>query len=236
MATVYIGWRGVIQLLRDAGFSEARTITLGGTSMTPLEAAFCVIQGESAGDPWSTNYNGDDKPAKGWFPGGESHDCGLVQWNDYWWGADADSPIGHPRDEWYAHVYNPRTAARYLYDFTDGGVRNWSTWLAFNNGSFLDHLNNARTAIAAGPPAPFRPLIIGGRTWLRASSIAARCNPGISVDRWFRFNAVVIGPKGELIDLSTNRDRLLQPGTRIRVPFWTTRIQAGPLMPEFTRA
>jgi hypothetical protein len=235
--TVYIGHRGVIQILREAGFDDSRYVTLDPVGrISTLELAYCVVAGESDGDPWSTNFNGDDHPVKTWFPGGESHDCGLVQWNDYWWGADPTSELHRPdKATWYRLAYDPKMAARWLYAKTDGGTRNWSTWLAFNNESFLNHRANARAAIAAGPPLPFRKLVIGGRTSIRASSVASRCNPGVSVARWFRFNPTVLGPDGKLVYLTGDPAQMLRPGTTIKVPYWTTRIQAGSLLPEFAR-
>lgn len=292
--TVYIGWRGVVQLLREAGFSESRMLTLDdGLRVSTLELAFCVVQGESAGDPYSTNYNGEGVPvlvtagsaikagavattattvstpagdvkvvkgakfpegstavvdtvvipippksARGWFPGGESHDCGIVQWNDFYWGADPKSPFyNEDRVKWYEDAYNPKTGIRWMWEHTEGGVRNWSTWLAFDNESFREHLAIADKAIALDPPAPMRPLVIGGKTWLRASTIPGRCNPGTGTTRWFTFNQTVVGPapKNEVISLKDDRNRLLQPGTTIRVPYWTTRIQGGPMLPEFAR-
>ena len=293
--TVYIGWRGVVALLREAGFSESKVLTFEeyGLRVSSLELAYCVVQGESAGDPYSTNYNGEGvpvtlapgvsiksgavattattvmvgetpkkvvkgakfpdgsitvtetvilpsppKPALTWFPGGETHDCGIVQWNDYYWGADPDSPFHNPdRVKWYQDAYNPKVALSWMWEHTEGGVRNWSTWLAFTNESFAGFLDQAKRAIALPPVLPFRPLTIGGKSWVRASSIPARCNPGTGTARWFTFNKTVIGPppRNEVISLEDDRSRLLQPGTTIRVPYWTTKIQAGPTLPEFAR-
>lgn len=235
--TVYIGWRGIMQILRDAGFTEDRTITLNnGVSATPLELAFCIVQGESGGDPWSSNTNTDSiKPAKDWFPGGFTHDCGLIQWNDYWWGADKSTVLYEPdAQQWYRDAFNPRVSAKWMYDHTQGGVRNWSTWLAFDNSSYLTHLTNARSAARMGAPDPWRPLVVGGKTPITAGSIAGRCNPGTRVSRWMGANKVVINHKGERIPV-TSTSQLIYPGTTIRVPYWTTRIQAGPMLPDYAR-
>lgn len=213
----------IVDLLRSAGFSDSRMVKLGDNPAVPATAlGFALIQGESAGDPLSLNVNQSPKPAQGWFPAGPSTDVGIVQWNDYYWLSDPESFMWEgreypTRDEAMRLALNPVWSIEQLAKYTENGVKNWSTWNAFTNGSYLDHMPRALRALALPKPAPFWQVTVGGRTSISARSVPARCNPAISWSRWNRFNT------------QFQPDDVIKPGTEVRVTNTTTKIQAGPV-------
>jgi hypothetical protein len=294
-------WDSVLaDLLVKAGFTDEGYFT-----------AFRVIQGESAGDPYSTLWNKEGKPeeydageplpdravpvvdtlvgitggqvvvkagqtvpvdaftlapgvfisrparpAQGWFPGGESHDIGLCQWNDYWLLSSPDSIFGDPTSEFYCpdaatalkNAYNPVWSARAMYAFTDGGVRNWNTWNAYSDGNasdpeFIVRAQRALDKVIAGTVQTMHTHMVGGARPIYASSIPARCNPPISWERWIRHNGVLTVKKRDaagkivtdangnavMVKVNVTPNTLIYPTTVIRVNYTTTRIAAGPI-------
>ena len=230
-----------------------------------LIAAFGVVQGESAGDPYCTNYNGEGvpqpvedadgdpvldpdgdpamvveipaHPAKGWFPGGESHDIGLCQISDYWHLADPSSVFYcKTRAEALRNAYNPLWSVERLFVHTEGGTKNWSTWIAYRNGDYADpeFIERATEAEAKTPLAQtYHDHTVGGATALVSSSIPGRCNPPMSWDRYYHLNRTikepVVKPDGTLTYrvVPNTPSYQVKPRTDLRVGYTTTRLAAG---------
>lgn len=215
----------IVQLLRNAGFSDDRLVRLGDGPAVPTTAlGFALIQGESAGDPLSLNVNNSPKPAQGWFPGGKTTDVGIIQWNDYYWLSDPASFMwegrAYPtRDEAMRLALNPVWSVQQLAKYTNNGVKNWSTWNAFTNGSYQEFIPRALKALELPTPPPFWKVTVGGRTSIKARSVPTRCNPAIRWDRWVNVNE----------SYRKTPDALIKPGTELYVTNTTTKLQAGPV-------
>lgn len=214
----------IVDLLRRAGFSDTRLVKIDPNmpAIPSTALGFALIQGESAGDPLSFNKNASVKPARTWFPEGPSRDYGLVQWNDYYWLSDPDSFMWKgrsfpTREEAVKLAYNPVWSTQMLAKYTENGVKNWSTWNAFTNDSYKEFLPRAMKALALPAPDPFWQVTVGGRTPISARSVPGRCNPAISWSRWNNVNT------------KYTPDDVIKPGTEVRVPNTTTKIQAGPV-------
>lgn len=207
--------------------------------------AFGTIQGESAGDPYCTNPNSDssDKPAQRWWEGGKPWDAGLCQWNVYWQLSDPDNKLfASPSSPFFLadretairKAYDPIWSAEALFAYTEGGVKNWNTWLAYRDGywddaEFMERAAAALEKVVAGIPT-YKVHTVGGHSAIRAGSIPARCNPVMSWSRFFRLNPVVMmrDASGKKVRTEVTQDLMVLPGTDVRVGYTTTRLAAGP--------
>lgn len=211
--------------------------------------AFGTIQGESAGDPYCTNRNlsGTDKPAQGWFEGGKPWDAGLCQWNAYWQLSDPDNKLfTSPTSPFYLpdrktalkNAYNPIWSVEALYAYTEGGTKNWSTWLAYRDGfwdspEFRARAQTALEKVQAGSVLTYKPITVGGGRAISAASVPSRCNPVMSSSRFYRLNGYVLirNPlTGKRVRTKVTPELMLPPGTDVRVNYTTTRIAAGPIV------
>ena len=86
--------------------------------------------------------------------------------------------------------------------------------------------------VVAGKVSTIKTQTVGGKRALLASSIPARCNPGMSTRRFFERNPYVnlwVPEKKAFVRTPLAPDTMVTPKTDLKVNYTTTRLAAGPI-------